>query len=134
MKNLKFLQLTTLLFSLMFAMGFTSCSSDDDDEVLGLNDYYISVTAKGGGWDAASLSALETSFNSQMAEFDLYKMEKEDAVDFFDYFMEELKYEYIDGASDVKGTLKLVFQLKTTKGVVVKTTTLNVSDETAWLS
>ena len=136
MKNFKFLQLTTLLLSLMFTVGFTACSSDDDDKdaISGFNDYFIEVTVSGGGYDAASLSGLQTSLNAQLQDFDLYKLEKDEAVEIFDYFMEEMKYDFIDGMSGVKGTLKMTFQLKTTKGVVVKTSTLNVTDETAWLS
>ena len=136
MKNFKFLQLTTLLLSLMFTVGFTACSSDDDDRdaISGFNDYFIEVTVSGGGYDAASLSGLQTSLNAQLQDFDLYKLEKDEAVEIFDYFMEEMKYDFIDGMSGVKGTLKMTFQLKTTKGVVVKTSTLNVTDETAWLS
>ena len=136
MKIFKFLQLTTLLLSLMFTVGFTACSSDDDDKdaISGFNDYFIEVTVSGGGYDAASLSGLQTSLNAQLQDFDLYKLEKDEAVEIFDYFMEEMKYDFIDGMSGVKGTLKMTFQLKTTQGVVVKTSTLNVTDETAWLS
>ena len=136
MKNFKFLQFTTLLLSLMFTVGFTACSSDDDDKdaISGFNDYFIEVTVSGGGYDAASLSGLQTSLNAQLQDFDLYKLEKDEAVEIFDYFMEEMNYDFIDGMSGVKGTLKMTFQLKTTKGVVVKTSTLNVTDETAWLS
>ena len=129
------MQLTTLLLSLVFTMGFTACDDDEKAEISGYNDYYIELTSvTGGGFDAAALSRIKNDLNSELEDLDLYKMEVEDATEIFDYFMEEMKYDFIDGASDVKGTLKMTFQLKTTKGVVVKTTTLNVTDETAWLS
>ena len=137
MKNFKFLQLTTLLLSLIFTMGFTACSSDSDDKdvISGYNDYYIELTdVSGGGYNAAALSSIKTDLNAELQDIDLYKLEVEDATEFFDYFMEELKYDFIDGLSDAKGTLKMTFQLKTTKGVVVKTSTLNVTDNDAWLS
>ena len=136
MKNFKFLQLTTLLLSMMFAFGFTSCSSDSDDKdvISGYNDYFIEVAVSGGGFDAANLAALQTDINSELQDLYLYKLEKEEAIEIFEDFMEEMKYDYIDGVSGVKGTLKMTFQLKTTKGVVVKTSTLNITDETAWLS
>ena len=135
MKNFKFLQLTTLLLSLVFTMGFTACDDDEKAAISGYNDYYIELTSvTGGGFDAAALSRIKNDLNSELEDLDLYKMEVEDATEIFDYFMEEMKYDFIDGASDVKGTLKMTFQLKTTKGVVVKTSTLNVTDETAWLS
>lgn len=132
MKQIKFL---SMLLALTFALGFTSCSDDDNDdpEVLGYNDYYIEVDVSGGGWNAADLIEFESEMNSELQDYKLYKLEKEEAVEIFDNFVEEMKYDFIDGASDVNETLKMVFSLKTTKGILIKSSTLCVNNKTAWI-
>lgn len=130
----KFYLLFTLLISLVMT-GFTSCNnSDDEPQVSGLNDFYIECKCSGGGFDASSLAELENALNAELLEYRLYKLTKEEAIEIFDAFMEEEKYYWIDGASDITGTFSMKFTLKTTKGVIVKTKTLNVTKETAWIS
>ena len=133
MKQIKFF---ATLFAVMLVMGVTSCSSDDDGSpaVAGLNDFYITVSASGGGLSAAELTAFETNMNSLLLEYSMYAYEVDDAVEEFDDLMEYMAYSYYDGMDGVKGTLKIVFTLKTTKGTLIKSSTLNITDETAWLS
>lgn len=134
MKQIKFL---ATLFAMMLVMGgFTSCSSDDDGSpaVAGLNDFYITVSASGGGLSAAELTMFETNMNSLLLEYRMYAYEVDDAVEEFDDLMEYMAYSYYEGMDGVKGTLKIVFTLKTTKGTLIKSSTLNITDETAWLS
>lgn len=134
MKQIKFL---ATLFAMMLVMGgFTSCSSDDDDSpaVTGLNDFYITVSASGGGLSAADITELESNMNSMLLDYRMYAYQLDDAVEEFDDMMEGLTYVYYEGMYGVKGTLKMVFTLKTTKGTIIKSSTLNITDETAWLS
>lgn len=74
MKQIKFF---ATLFAVMLVMGVTSCSSDDDGSpaVAGLNDFYITVSASGGGLSAAELTAFETNMNSLLLEYRMYAYE-----------------------------------------------------------
>ncbi len=127
-----------LFFALMLSVlvtGFSSCSKDDNEpDVVGYNDFYIECECEGGGFDASTLADIENALNGELLEVKLYKLTKEDAIKIFDEFIEEEKYYWIDGASDVTGTFKMTFILKTTKGVVIKKSTINVTNETAWIS
>ncbi len=134
MKQIKFL---ATLFAMMLVMGgFTSCSSDDDDPpvVTGFNDFYISVSISGGGLSSARIAEMEASLNSTLLEYRMYAYEVDEAVEEFDDLMDLLAYSYYEGMYGVKGTLQMVFVLKTTKGALIKSSTLNITDETAWLS
>ncbi len=124
-----------LIFATFVASSvfFTSCDKDEEAEVTGLNDFYIEVKVSGGGFDAATLASIESGMNAELLEVGLWKLTKKEAIEIFDDFIEEEKYYWIDGASDVKGTLRMKFTLKTTKGVSVKTKTVCVSDKTAWI-
>ena len=104
-----------LIFATFVASSvFTSCSKDDEAEVTGLNDFYIEVDLKGGGFDDATLAYNEANMNAELLELGLWKLTKEQASNIFNEFIEEMKYEYIDGMSNVKGTLRMKYTLKTT--------------------
>ena len=123
-----------LIFATLVASSvFTSCSKDDDAEVTGLNDFYIEVDLKGGGFDDATLAYNEANMNADLLELGLWNLTPEQASNIFNEFIEEMKYEYIDGMSNVKGTLRMKYTLKTTKGVSIKSKTVCVSDKTAWI-
>lgn len=129
----KFYLLSVILLSTLMA-GLTSCSKDEEPQVEGLNDYFIEVKCKGGGLSAADLAELQNELNADLLGVKLYKLNKDEALRIFDEFIEETKYDFIDGVSWIDGTLQLIFTIKTTKGVSVKTKTVNVTKETAWVS
>ena len=129
----KFYLLSVILLSTLMA-GLTSCSKDEEPQVEGLNDYFIEVKCQGGGLSAADLAALQNELNADLLGVKLYKLNKDEALRIFDEFIEETKYDFIDGVSWIDGTLQLIFTIKTTKGVSVKTKTVNVTKETAWVS
>lgn len=133
MKQIKFL---ATLFAFVLSVGFTSCDGGGDPEpsLPGYQDFYMQVSVSGGGLPAHMLTALESELNAQLLEYTLEGWTEADAIEFFDEYMEVMAYEFYYGMSDVKGTLKMVFFLKTTKGEVVKKITLNVTDSEAWLS
>ena len=129
----KFYLLSVILLSTLMA-GLTSCSKDEEPQVEGLNDYFIEVKCQGGGLSAADLAELQNELNAELLGVKLYKLNKDEALRIFDEFIEETKYDFIDGVSWIDGTLQLIFTIKTTKGVSVKTKTVNVTKETAWVS
>ena len=129
----KFYLLSVILLSTLMA-GLTSCTKDEEPQGEGLNDYYIEVKCQGGGLSAADLAELQNELNADLLGVKLYKLNKDEALRIFDEFIEETKYDFIDGVSWIDGTLQLIFTIKTTKGVSVKTKTVNVTKETAWVS
>lgn len=133
MKQIKFL---ATLFAFVLSVGFTSCSSDDDDNTYpsGYQDFYMEVKVSGGGLSAVQITALENSLNASLLEYTMDGYLTEEAIEVFDDFMEIMAYDFYYGMEGVKGTLKMLFTLKTTKGEVVKKITLNVTDSKSWLS
>ncbi|MBR5475273.1 MAG: hypothetical protein IKV17_00440 [Bacteroidaceae bacterium] len=129
MKNLK---LMTILLGLILSMGLISCSNDNEPDVSGYNDFFVKTEVlSAGGLDAAAQNELQAELNSDAPY--IYKVKKEEAVEIFEDFVEEYKYDFIDGLSGVKGTLKLKFILLTTKGVTVKSSVVCITQETAWI-
>lgn len=128
MKNFKIL---SILLSLFVAVGFTSCGNDDEtSEVTGYNDFYTEVKVSGGGLSASEQHELETDLNADGLY--LETMKKNEAVSYFEDFIEVLTYEFYDGLSWVEGTLELKFTLKTTKGVKVDSKTIYVTNKKSW--
>lgn len=121
----------TFLLGLVLTMSLMSCEKDEPI-VTGLNDFFVKTEIlSNGGLDAAAANELQAELNSDAPT--MYRLEKEEAIEIFDDFVEDYKYDFIDGLSGVKGTLKLKFILQTTKGVTVKSAVVCVTDETAYV-
>ena len=123
MKAIKFLTMT--LAMLMLSVVFPSCS--DDDDPVEVYDYYIEWNVSGGGLDSSKLDYMESELNLLVSDLDLYSMDKEDAVYVFDYFLQQLQWQFSAGIAGVEGTLKITLTLMTTEGTSVTTATLNIT-------
>lgn len=118
------------IFFLLFAVACLVSCGEDEVEIKGLNDFYVEVEVSGGGLSDAERHELQTDLNS--IDFYISKASKEEAIGYFDEFISEMTYEYYDGLSWVEGTLTLRFILKTTKGVKAKSSSIYITNKTAW--
>lgn len=137
MKQMKFL---AMMLALVLSLGFTSCGEKNDPgdptpDVPGLNDFYITAKVSGGGLSAVELTAEETAWNLVLLNHQWAGYKVDAAIVEFDYLMEGLVYENYYGDPDLEAgkQLKIVFTLKTTKGVDVKKSTMIITNKTAWL-
>ncbi len=130
MKNFK---LFSALVVLMLTMGFTSCSSDDDNgpDVSGKKDYLVTFDVKADG--ATSSEILDWEDDVEYLIYELmgvytnnknYRIDGvsfEEAKDIFNDFIEEFEYEFNRNYHvTAKYDLEIYFYLKTDKeGAVV---------------
>lgn len=116
------------LFVAMLSMSFTACSDDDDDDIPGIADYYIECKMSGGGYTSQEITSFESTLNSILSETTMKGYKKDEAIYVFDDVVRRLKKDvFVNGISDVTGTLQIVFYLKTTSGIVAKTATIKVT-------
>lgn len=131
MKQLKYFSLATLaLFAMLFSVTLTSCSSDDDDDNVGsINDFYISCSLRGGGFDSQTLSTQEAQLNAAIAGSTMQGYTVDEAKYVFNNVVKEFKNEFSDGMSGLSEPLVITFYLKTTDGTTVSTSTLTVTQD-----
>ena len=127
MKKLKYFSYVLLLMALCLPM--VSCSDDDEDEELGIQDYFVELDLSGGGFTAQQLVELESEMNSELASESWNALTKDEALYLFNMIVDEFKSEFSGGVSGLKGTLKMTLYLKTTKGKTVKKATLNITEK-----
>lgn len=128
MKTLKFL---SLMIAFVCALGFTSCSSDDDEDVKleGYHDFYIDVTVSCNGWDAIEIAEYEAELKEDLLSvaYSLKKITLEDAKKVFDDFVEDLAYDLREYEVTEGGPLYMNFYLKTQdSGITVASRTIEV--------
>ena len=111
-------------------IGFTACTTEPiEPNLSGFNDYFISVEAKGGGWDYSSLKDFETALYVELMELSdfLEGVRKDDAIEVFDEVVDLFEYQWRNGAADVYEPLYVKFSLETVvEGFVVKSKTVTV--------
>lgn len=134
MKTIKFLAM--MIAMLAMNIGFSSCSNDDDEPLSAYQDYYIECSAKGGGFDAAELKALESELNVSLSSVtdNLEAIDQDTAIYIFDKFVKGLRDEFSSGEEYIEGTLKLTLTLKTVNGKKVKSSTLNITSSGCTIS
>lgn len=128
MKTLKFL---SLMIAFVCALGFTSCSSDDDEDVKleGYHDFYIDVTVSCNGWDAIEIAEYEAGLKGELLSvaYSLKKITLEDAKEIFKKFVDDLAYDFEDYEVTEGGPLYMNFYLKTQdNGTTVASRTIEV--------
>ena len=126
-----------LMVMLSFGLTSTSCGDDDDEGGnLTVNNYFMEcVSVTGGGLDNQDLAQLKNGFNEDVVDYYWKNKTKEEAIQYFDSEMLDLKKAFSNGSSIVKeGSLNIVFALKLQEsGKVVKRTTLVITEKTATL-
>lgn len=133
LNNLKYMAMA--LFVAMLSLSFTACSDDDDDEISGLNNYYISCTnASGGGLSAQEIDVFISNMNSSLSSMEMTGVEYAEAVYVFSELMKTLEESFSDGMSGINGTLTVTFALKTEDGKTAKTATLAITKDGSNLS
>lgn len=127
MKTMKYLSMLLMMVALSVCM--VSCGDDDDPIGDSFQDYYIEADVQGGGLDAAEINELKSELNADLSDVRWEKMTKEDAVYYFDRSVKNLKQSFAEGMSGINGTLRITLTLKTSNGVVVKKSTLNITKD-----
>lgn len=125
MKELKLFSLMLMLFA--FCVTSTSCSSDDDEpEIPTYADYYVECTSvNGGGFTTGECRELMYMLNEDLHDQVLEGMERDEAIEIFDEFMNEYARE-LSGIQPLE-TLYIGFALKTISGTSIKTATVTIS-------
>lgn len=125
-------KLSMLLMALLFLVPLASCGSDDDgpsgEEV---DDYYaVCSSVSGGGYTAQQLDNFMSDINSELTSYYWEGITFNKAKYNFDSLMDAFEDQYSDGLSSCKGTLRIVFQLKSQKsGKVLMSETLLVTKD-----
>lgn len=126
-----------LMVMLSFGLTSTSCGDDDDEGGnLTVNNYFMEcVSVTGGGLDNQDLAQLKNGFNEDVVDYYWKNKTKEEAIQYFDSQMLDLKEAFSNGSSIVKeGSLNIVFALKLQEsGKVIKQTTLVITEKTSSL-
>lgn len=126
-----------LMVMLSFGLTSTSCGDDDDEGGnLTVNNYFMEcVSVTGGGLDNQDLAQLKNGFNEDVVDYYWKNKTKEEAIQYFDSQMLDLKEAFSNGSSIVKeGSLKIVFALKLQEsGKVIKQTTLVITEKSSSL-
>ncbi|MDD6621886.1 MAG: hypothetical protein PUE90_04120 [Bacteroidales bacterium] len=129
--------LAMLMVMLSFGLTSTSCGDDDDEGGnLTVNNYFMEcVSVTGGGLDNQDLAQLKNGFNEDVVDYYWKNKTKEEAIQYFDSQMLDLKEAFSNGSSIVKeGSLKIVFALKLQEsGKVIKQTTLVITEKSSSL-
>lgn len=126
-----------LMVMLSFGLTSTSCGDDDDEGGnLTVNNYFMEcVSVTGGGLDNQDLAQLKNGFNEDVVDYYWKNKTKEEAIQYFDSEMLDLKEAFSNGSSIVKeGSLNIVFALKLQEsGKVIKQTTLVITEKSSSL-
>lgn len=126
-----------LMVMLSFGLTSTSCGDDDDEGGnLTVNNYFMEcVSVTGGGLDNQDLAQLKNGFNEDVVDYYWKNKTKEEAIQYFDSQMLDLKEAFSNGSSIVKeGSLNIVFALKLQEsGKVIKQTTLVITEKSSSL-
>lgn len=119
-----------LTIALVGVVSLSSCGSDSEDEPEILyDDYYLSIKASGGGFNAQELAYLENSLNSDLSNTSMKGLTRDDAIASFDAHVYALKSAFANGMEGLKENLILTLYLKTTSGKDIKSMRITISDK-----
>ena len=122
------------LFVAMLSLSFTACSDDENDELHELTDYYVTCTVSGGGLSPQDLDNRETEYNAYFADEYIEGVDYAHAIYWFNDVVEDFQERWEHGDSDVSGTLRVTLQLKNKSGEVIRTATVNITNEGSHIS
>lgn len=131
LSNLKFMAMA--LFVAMLSLSFTACSSDDDDEISGITDYYFTCTVKGGGLSSQELNTLQSEINAELSSYYIEAAEYAEAIYLFDSIVEGVQETFQDGIPGINGTLTITLQLKTKDGRTAKSSSVKVTNDNSYI-
>lgn len=134
MKKLLKLTIFSILSSLLCA-GFVSCSDDEDIQSPSKEGYYVTISCSGGGLSSSDLRELEDETENYINDYAgdlLRKCSKNEAIIFFDAFVEGFCDSLSDGIYGLSGTLKIKVCLKSGSSTV-KSQTVCVTSYNSYL-
>lgn len=123
----RYMMLTVLLA--LMSMVTISCSSDDDEPIPTINDYYVEFKFSGGGLSEQQLSKITNSFNNSLQDnFSWTNVSSAQAEYYFGKVVDAVRETFADGYSDIiSGTMNVTVILKTKDGRIVKTEVVRVT-------
>lgn len=127
-----------LAMLLLLPLTFASCGSDDEPENT-YDDWYSEVVeVSGGGLSASQCSMLMNDLNTdeelQLGPAYVWRnMDKDQAIYYFDAQARELCADFAGGVSGLSGELVIKIALKNSAGKTVKTTSIYVTSNDAYI-
>lgn len=132
-KHLK--NLVAIIMAVALAVGFTSCSNDDDYN-YDSTGYYMTSRAWGGGLTTSERDELVETVNDALdAEVNTYLKyyNRTEAINYFEIFVVEYQQLLKNGIPGVSGTLTLVFELRSLGGGKVRSQSLHITSHSCKL-